>query len=118
MQKTITFEEYFRTLPEPAQQRLTQIRELAHKLVPNLTETFSYGIPTFDYKGKHMLHIAGYAHHIGLYPGAAIMDDFKEKLNSYKTSKGTIQLELDKPLPLKLITEIVIACKEKIDGKK
>lgn len=116
MQKNITFEAYFLTLPEAAQQKLAQIRELTKKLVPNLTETFSYGIPTFDYKGKHLLHIAGYAHHIGLYPGAAIMEDFKEKLSGYKTSKGTIQFELNKPLPIELITDIIIACKEKLDG--
>lgn len=115
MQNNITFEAYFITLPEAAQQKLAQIRELTKKLVPNLTETFSYGIPTFDYKSKHLLHIAGYAHHIGLYPGAAIMEDFKEKFRGYKTSKGTIQMQLDKPLPLELITEIINACKEKID---
>lgn len=116
MQKTNTFETYFGTLPEAAQLKLTQIRELAHTLIPNLAEKFSYGIPTFDYKGKHLLHIAGYAHHIGLYPGAAIMEDFKEKFSGYKTSKGTVQMELDKPLPLELIAEIILACKSKIDN--
>jgi len=35
------------------------------------------------------------------------MEVFKDKLKPYKTSKGAIQFPVDKPLPQKLITEIV-----------
>lgn len=50
--------------------------------------------------------------HIGLYPGDKAVAHFADCLTEYKTSKGTIQLPYDKPLPLQLIAEIARWCYE------
>jgi uncharacterized protein YdhG (YjbR/CyaY superfamily) len=63
-------------------------------------------MPTF-YQNGNLIHFLLHKHHIGLYPGAEAVTYFKEKLSNYKTSKGAIQLPLDKPLPKALIEEIV-----------
>ncbi|NLB17302.1 MAG: hypothetical protein GX825_00845 [Syntrophomonadaceae bacterium] len=41
--------------------------------------------------------------HIGLYPGGEATAVFAERLAGYKTSKGTIQLLLDKQIDYELI---------------
>ena len=54
-----------------------------------------------------MVHFAAYEHHIGLYPGASAVKHFKNELASYASAKGSVQLPLDRPVPLGLIAKIV-----------
>lgn len=89
------------------QERMEQIRALVHKLAPEATEAISYGIPTFDLNGSHLVHYAGFAKHIGLYPTPTGMSEFAEELSHYKTGKGSAQFPHDKPLPMDLIERIV-----------
>ena len=42
--------------------------------------------------------------------GSRVLEDFAEELKDFRTSRGTIQLPLDKPLPKALITRLVKAC--------
>ena len=44
--------------------------------------------------------------HIGLYPGPEAVEAFAQQLEGYETSKGTIRLPLDRPLPLETIAEL------------
>lgn len=68
-------------------------------------------MPTF--KGKHnIIHFAANKKHLGLYPGEKAIEHFADRLSEYKTSKGTIQLPYDKPMPLDLIADIVKWCYE------
>ena len=55
----------------------------------------------------NLVHFAGQRHHVGVYPVVSGVENFKDKLTEYKTSKGAIQFPYSKPLPLKLIDEIV-----------
>ena len=54
--------------------------------------------------------------HIGLYPGAEAVEVFADRLAEYPTSKGTIRLPIDRPLPLELVAEIAQWC-ESANGK-
>jgi uncharacterized protein YdhG (YjbR/CyaY superfamily) len=98
-------DEYISRVPEPAQSKLQQIRSV----VPaETTEIISYRIPAFRHK-KVLVWYAAFAEHCSLFPTAAVIEQFKEELKGYTTSKGTIQFPLDKPLPTKLIKELVRA---------
>lgn len=98
-------EEYIKN--NPAREILVKYREFLKKLLPQATEVISYGIPTFDYKGKHVIHYAGYKGHIGIYPTSGPLETFKDRLKGYKTTKGTIQIPLDAEIPFKLLEDIV-----------
>ena len=50
---------------------------------------------------------AGYAKHIGFYPGTAAIEAFKNDLSNHKTQKGTVQFQLNNPLPVDLIKKMV-----------
>jgi uncharacterized protein YdhG (YjbR/CyaY superfamily) len=101
-----TIDEYIKAFPESMQEKLQRIRSTIRKAAPDATEAISYGMPTFKHHGN-LVHFAGYENHIGFYPGASGISTFKKELTGYVTSKGTIRLPLDKPLPIALIAKIV-----------
>lgn len=111
-----TIDEYISEFPPEVQERLQEVRRLVHETAPDAVETISYAIPTFDYKGKHLVHFGGFANHIGFYPTPSGMEQFDEELAKYKRGKGSAQLPLSKPLPADLIREIVRFRLAKIDG--
>lgn len=102
-----TIDGYIAEFPPDTQRALEQVRALIAAEAPDATETISYAIPTFDLNGRHLVHFAGYARHIGLYPMASGTAAFQEELKPYKSGKGSIQFPLNKPLPVELIRRIV-----------
>ncbi len=98
-------DEYISNYPSEVKKILQSIRQTIQKAAPEAKEKISYGIPTFALNGN-LVHFAAYEHHIGFYPGASGIEDFKEDLKEYNTSKGTVQFPIDKPVPLKLIDKI------------
>lgn len=99
-------DEYIASFPENIQVLMKKLRTTIKKAAPDAIEKISWQMPTFHQNGN-LIHFAGHKKHIGLYPGAEAIIAFEEELTQYKTSKGTIQLPLDKPLPLNLVTRIV-----------
>ncbi|MDR0748535.1 MAG: DUF1801 domain-containing protein [Tannerellaceae bacterium] len=99
-------DEYIAGFPENVQELMKQLRTTINETAPGAKEKISWGMATFTMEGN-LVHFAGHKKHIGLYPGAEAIEAFKEKLSAFKTSKGAIQLPLDKPMPLPLIAEIV-----------
>lgn len=104
------FENYFKDFPPEVQQRLQTLRSTIQSLVPEASEAISYAIPTFKLQGKNLVHFAAFKKHIGFFPGAKAIEVFAPELSDYKTSKGTLQLPLDRPLPLDLVKRIVEFC--------
>ena len=68
-------------------------------------------------KGRNLIQFAASQKHIGLYPGPEAVEVFADRLVGYSTSsKGTIRLPLNQPMPLELIADIARWC-EKNNGK-
>jgi uncharacterized protein YdhG (YjbR/CyaY superfamily) len=102
-----TIDEYIARFPPETQMVLAEVRALVKAAAPGATECISYAIPTFDLNGRHLVHFAGYARHIGLYPIPSGIEAFKEELKPYKQGKGSVQFPLGQPLPKDLIRRIV-----------
>jgi uncharacterized protein YdhG (YjbR/CyaY superfamily) len=102
-----SIDDYIAGFPPETQMALTQLRALIRELAPDATETISYAIPTFDLNGRHLVHFAGYAKHIGFYPIPSGIEAFREELAPYKQGRGSVQFPLDKPMPMDLIRRIV-----------
>jgi uncharacterized protein YdhG (YjbR/CyaY superfamily) len=99
-------DEYIASCPEEIQGRLKELRLAIKKAAPATEEKISYRMPAYTLKGM-LLYFAAHTNHIGFYPMTTAIVAFKEELSSYKTAKGSIQFPNDKPLPLKLIAEMV-----------
>ena len=101
-----TIDEYITMFPKEIQPKLQEIRQAIKQAAPNSQEAISYQMPAFKQKGT-LVWFAAFKHHIGFYPKASAIVTFKEKLATYKTSKGAIQFPIDQPIPLELIKQIV-----------
>ncbi len=104
---TSPIDEYIAGFAPEVRERLERVRAIIAQTAPDAVETISYAIPTFDLNGKHLVHFAGFAHHIGLYPIPSAMEAFKDELSAYKQGKGSVQFPLSEPLPEDLIRRIV-----------
>ena len=100
-------DKYIAGFPAEVQERFSAIRSLVFALAPQATERICWGMPSYSLNGKFLVHFAGFKKHIGFYISLEELTPFKEKLAGYKTSKGTIQFPLNKPLPVELIREII-----------
>jgi uncharacterized protein YdhG (YjbR/CyaY superfamily) len=100
-----TIDEYIAEQAAEAQPLLRAVRDTIHAAAPEATERISWRMPTF-WQGENLIHFAALKKHIGIYPGGEAVGVFAERLTGYKTSKGTIQFPLDKPIDHELISDI------------
>jgi uncharacterized protein YdhG (YjbR/CyaY superfamily) len=103
-------EGYLAKVPEPARTTLEKVRATIRSVAPaEATEVLSYGIPSFHYKGG-LVGYAAFKNHCSFFPmNASLIDSLKEDLKGYRTSKGTLQFAVDKPLPPALLKKMVKA---------
>ena len=89
---------------------MREIRAIIRSAVPDATESFSYRMPGFRLDDRVFLYYAAFAGHCGIYPmGATIRRAHAAALKGHKTSTGTIQFPLDRPLPSSLVKRLVKA---------
>ncbi len=100
-------EAHIRSFPKETQEKLLALRSFLLDAVPGLEETKSYGIPTLKLNGKNFIHYAGYARHIGFYPGAGPIKQLSSELLNFNYAKGSIQFPLNVELPFELIQKII-----------
>jgi len=101
-----SIDEYIGTFPQEIQILLEQVRTTIKQAAPEAEEAIKYAMPTFVLNGN-LVHFAAFKNHIGFYPVPSGIEAFKKELSVYKGAKGSVQFPLDKPMPLKLISEIV-----------
>ena len=103
-------DEYLAEVPEPARSTLQKIRAIIRSAAPaEATEAIRYGMPAFRYRGA-LVGYAAFTKHFSFFPmSAALIDTVPEEVKGYRTSKGTIQFPMDKPLPAALVKKIVKA---------
>ena len=108
MKKPTSVDDYIATAAKEAQGRLQQIRSMIKTAVPEAQEKISYGMPYFGYFGR-LVYFAAFKHHIGVYISPPVIAEHAKELKAYKTAMATLQLPLNKPLPIALIKKLVLA---------
>lgn len=117
MIKPKSVDEYLSWFSPQVAGMLEAIRQTIAKSAPQAKETISYGMPAFEQDGV-LCYFAAFKDHLSFFPTSSGIEAFKHELKGFKTSKGTIQLPLDKPLPLELIGRIVRFRVEENTSKK
>ena len=98
-------EAYLGTAPEASRARLRAVVDVIRAEAPQATERMAYAMPPW-HLGENLVHVAGYARHVGLYPGSGALVEFAAELAGFATSKGAIQFPHDRDLPLDLVRRI------------
>lgn len=102
----MTVTDYIETFPKETQNVLEKMRQIIQQAVPDAIEKMSYGIPTYDLNGTHLIFFAGWKNHVSIYPLPKGHKALQEKLAPYTSGQGTAKFPLDKPIPYDLIQEI------------
>lgn len=91
----------------PHQAELTAVYQCLRAALPAAEERLSYGMPTF-WQGENLIHFAPAKRHLGIYPTPSAIVAFAEPIAELglTTTKGSLHLPYDRPLPLALLTAI------------
>ena len=99
-------DEYIAEFPNDIRLVLEEVRRAVRDAAPEAVETISYSMPAFKLEGI-LVYFAAFNNHIGFFPTASGVEHFKNELDGYEISKGTIRFPLHKPMPVDLIQRIV-----------
>ena len=112
-------DEYLLTLPDEVRITLEKLRQTIRQAAPDAEEVISYQMPAFKYHGM-LVYFAAFKNHCSFFPGnAGLLETMKDELKDFKTSKGTLQFTVEKPLPVPLVKKIVKArVKENLTHQK
>ncbi len=105
-----SIDEYHKTFSGDTLKRMQTIREMVHKMAPEVVEVISYQIPAFKIGDKsYLIYYCAFANHLTLSSvwSEAFLNEFKADLKGMKVSKSAIQFPHDKPLPIDFIKRIL-----------
>ena len=106
--KPADIDAYIAAFPDERQAILEQIRAAIKAVVPEATETISYGMPSFMLNNQNLVYFSAFKYHIGFYGLPEGDAAFQAALTPFKAGKGTLQFPLNEPMPLDLIRQIVL----------
>ncbi len=101
-------DEYLAELPRDQRLALQRLRAQIRAILPDAEECISYQIPAFRYNGRVIVWFGAGAHHCAFYPGG-VVQDYKDELEGFEISKGTIRFQPDKPIPPAVVRKLVKA---------
>lgn len=99
---------YLAALPEVQRQALLRLREAVRAVVPDATEVISYGIPMFKQNGKGLVAYNATASGCTLQVmSSAVLRGHAAQLTGFRTGVGSIRFAPERPLPRRLLAQIV-----------
>ena len=109
-------DDYLARVPQEARTTLEKLRQTIRAAAPKAVEVISYQMPMFKYEGM-LVAFAAFKEHCSLFAGPGVIEAYKEDLERYDTSKGTIRFPASKPLPAALVKKLVKARVQENEAK-
>jgi uncharacterized protein YdhG (YjbR/CyaY superfamily) len=100
--KPTTIAAYIKAAPAAAQPHLRRMHAILKEAAPQATEAIKWGTPFFV-EPRFLFAFAAHKAHLGFAPPAATLAHFAEELAAFQTTKMTLKLPYDQPLPEALI---------------
>jgi uncharacterized protein YdhG (YjbR/CyaY superfamily) len=95
--------------PDDQRQALQRLREQILAAAPDVIETIAYGVPMY-YAGTSILFgLNAFKAHMSFGPGGETLRILRDELVGYDAAADTVRFTSDKPLPAKLVTQMVKA---------
>jgi uncharacterized protein YdhG (YjbR/CyaY superfamily) len=103
-----TVDEYMATLPVERRGPMQLLRETIRAAAPDATEVITYKMPGFKRNGRFLVSYDAFKNHYSLFPSTdRMIEALGDELSPYLAGQGTIRLPASRPIPTKLVTEIV-----------
>lgn len=83
------------------------MRRLIKSELPGSEERISYNIPAYFVDGKLIVYFAGYAQHVGMYPGRTKSAAYNKLAAQYASGKSTAQFKHTEPLPESIVRNFI-----------
>lgn len=100
---------FLAAVPEPGRSALQKLREQIRAAAPDAEEYMGYGVPAFRQNGALVSYGAAKAHLSFYVQSPKVMEAFAADLARFKTTKGGVSFQPDKPLPAALVKKLVKA---------
>lgn len=108
--KPTTIDEYLAGVSGDQRAVLENVRQTIRAVAPKAEECISYGLAAFRLNGRPFFAFAAWPNHCALYPmSSRTLKAFRDELDGFETSKGTIRFPANKPLPAALVRKLVKA---------
>ena len=90
--KPKTIDDYLAVLSDDQRAALEKLRKTIKSAAPKAEECISYGLAAFRLDGKPLVAFGATANHCAFYPmSSSTVNDHRDELKNYDTSKGTIR---------------------------
>lgn len=104
-----TIAEYIRAAPREGQPHLRKLYAILKSAAPDAEETIKWGNPFFI-EPRFVFAFSAHKAHLSFAPTLTAMKKFRKQLEAQETTKGTLQIPYNKPLPEKLVRKIAEYC--------
>lgn len=101
-------EAYIAAAPAAVQPLLHELRRAVKAAAPKAIEKISYGMPTYEYRGR-LASFAGYEKHVGLYGVVHEDRPVDEEARPYLESRSTLKFPVGHALPVAMIKRVISA---------
>lgn len=106
-----TIDEYLAAVSDDQRAVLEKLRKTIKAALPKAAEEcIDYGVAAFRLNGTAVAGFGASAKHCSYYPmSGKTVATLQDELKDYKTTKGSIQFQPDKPLPATLVRKLIKA---------
>jgi uncharacterized protein YdhG (YjbR/CyaY superfamily) len=101
--KTIT--EYIQAAPPAGQPHLRRLYEILQQAAPEAEEAIKWSTPFFV-EPRFLFAFSAHKAHLNFTPDAPALEALRKELAGHKTTKGSLQVRYDEPLPEELIRKL------------
>lgn len=109
-------DKYLAGAPEPHRSTLIELRATLRELLPDASETISYGMPAFKVGKKAVAGYAFYENHCSYFPhSSGVLPLLTGQLEGYEWSKGTLKFPPDQPPPKELVARLIAVRLDELD---
>jgi uncharacterized protein YdhG (YjbR/CyaY superfamily) len=107
---------YIASAPKSIQSKLKEVRIAIKEATPGALESISYRMPYYNYKGR-LAWFGIHKSYVGFYIRPPVIEEYKNELANYKTTKSAIHFPIDQKIPVLLIKKLVKARMKKNDSE-
>lgn len=105
--RATTIAEYIAAAPPAGQPHLRQLYALLKRVAPKAEETIKWGNPFFI-EPRFLFAFSAHKAHLNFVLMESGLLAFRKELEKHTTTKGTLQVRYDEPLPVALIRKIAM----------